>query len=68
MNEIQKVDERVAKYLQDVGYSKWARSHFDGLHYNIMTTNIAESMNSVLKNPRQLPIHMLLDSIIDKLR
>ncbi|KAH9783654.1 SWIM-type domain-containing protein [Citrus sinensis] len=68
MNEIQKVDERVVKYLQDAGYEKWARCHFDGLRYSIMTTNIAESMNSVLKNPRQLPIHKLLDSIIDKLR
>ena len=67
MNEIQKVDERVVKYLQDAGYEKWARSHFDGLRYSIMTTNIVESMNSVLKNPQQLPIHKLLDSIIDKL-
>ncbi|KAH9770671.1 SWIM-type domain-containing protein [Citrus sinensis] len=68
MNEIQKVDERVVKYLQDAGYEKWAHSHFDGLRYSIMTTNIAESMNYVLKNPRQLPIHKLLASIIDKLR
>ena len=68
MNEIEKVDERVVKYLQDAGYEKWARSHFDGLRYNIMTTNIIESMNSILKNTRQLPIHKLLDLIIDKLR
>ena len=33
-----------------------------------MTTNIAESMNSVLKEARTLPIHKLTDCIIDKLQ
>lgn len=52
MNKIQKIDERVTKYLQDARYNKWARYHFDGLRYSIMTTNIAKSMNFIFKNPR----------------
>ena len=39
MIEIEKVDERVAKCLQDRGYEKMACFYFDGLRYSIMTTN-----------------------------
>ena len=42
---------------------KWARSHFPGTRYNIMTTNIAECMNAVLRDARSLPIVSLLESI-----
>ncbi|KAH9751900.1 SWIM-type domain-containing protein [Citrus sinensis] len=62
------VSLNVHQYLTDAGYEKWARSFFEGRRYGIMTTNIAESMNSVLKEARSLPIHKLMDSIIDKLQ
>ncbi|KAL0533923.1 hypothetical protein IC582_028198 [Cucumis melo] len=44
------------KYLNDVGIEWWSRVHCPGRQYNMMTTNIAESMNSILKEPRDLPI------------
>ena len=68
MNAIRSVSLNVHQYLTDAGYEKWARSFFEGRRYGIMTTNIAESMNSVLKEARSLPIHKLMDSIIDKLQ
>ncbi|KAL6269645.1 hypothetical protein ACE6H2_026556 [Prunus campanulata] len=43
-----KQKEHVAQYLEEAGLHKWSRAHMDGRRYNVMTTNIAESINSVL--------------------
>ncbi|XP_010531605.1 PREDICTED: uncharacterized protein LOC104807875 [Tarenaya hassleriana] len=45
---------------------KWARCYFPGERYNLLTTNGAESINSVLKKARTLPLLGLLDVIVDK--
>ncbi|XP_024965994.1 uncharacterized protein LOC112506207 [Cynara cardunculus var. scolymus] len=37
---------RAAQYLEEVGYARWARSHFAGLRYSAMTSNSVESINS----------------------
>lgn len=50
-------------YLQNVGFHKWSRAHFPGRRYNIMTTNIAESINKVLKYARRLPITIMAEFI-----
>ncbi|KAL0539911.1 hypothetical protein IC582_024132 [Cucumis melo] len=42
----------LGKYLNDVGITRWSRVHCPGRRYNMMTTNIAESMNFILKEPR----------------
>ncbi|KAL4022715.1 hypothetical protein IC575_016459 [Cucumis melo] len=51
------------KYLNDVGIARWSRVHCPGRRYNVMTTNIAESMNSILKEPRDLPIASFLENV-----
>ncbi|KAA0054420.1 MuDRA-like transposase [Cucumis melo var. makuwa] len=51
------------KYLNDVGITRWSRVHCPGRRYNMMTTNIAESMNSILKEPRDLPIASFLENV-----
>ncbi|KAA0034998.1 MuDRA-like transposase [Cucumis melo var. makuwa] len=51
------------KYLNDVGITRWSRVHCPGRWYNMMTTNIAESMNSILKEPRDLPIASFLENV-----
>ncbi|CAN6700687.1 unnamed protein product [Malus baccata var. baccata] len=56
-------DGKVGKYLQEIGYHRWARAHFSGKRYNMMTTNIAESMNAKLKDARKLPIIALTDHL-----
>ncbi|KAL0546592.1 hypothetical protein IC582_016504 [Cucumis melo] len=51
------------KYLNDVGIARWSRVHCPGRRYNMMTTNIIESMNSILKEPRDLPIVSFLENV-----
>ncbi|KAL6289246.1 hypothetical protein ACE6H2_006756 [Prunus campanulata] len=59
--------EHVAEYLQQTGLHKWSRAHMDGRRYNVMTTNIAESINSVLRFARMLPVVHLIGEIINLL-
>ncbi|KAA0045018.1 MuDRA-like transposase [Cucumis melo var. makuwa] len=51
------------KYLNDVGIARWSRVHCPVRRYNMMTTNIAESMNSILKEPRDFPIASFLENV-----
>ncbi|KAL0549749.1 hypothetical protein IC582_014237 [Cucumis melo] len=51
------------KYLNDVGIARWSRVHCPGRRYNMMTINIAKSMNSILKEPRDLPIASFLENV-----
>ncbi|KAA0038423.1 MuDRA-like transposase [Cucumis melo var. makuwa] len=48
------------KYLNDVGIAQWSRVHCPGRRYNMITT---ESMNSILKEPRDLPIASFLEHV-----
>ena len=41
----------------------WARSHFPGDRYDIMTSNFAECINGVLKEDIAFPIAYFVDSI-----
>ncbi|CAL9018699.1 unnamed protein product [Prunus brigantina] len=59
--------EHVAQYLEEAGLHKWSRAHMDGRRYNVMTTNIAESINSVLRFTRTLPVVHLIGEIMNPL-
>ncbi|KAJ4717141.1 MuDR family transposase [Melia azedarach] len=51
-------------YLEnEIGLHRWARAHFPSRRYDLLTTNIAESMNSLLRHARSLPIIPLVDYI-----
>ncbi|KAL3649199.1 hypothetical protein CASFOL_005602 [Castilleja foliolosa] len=68
MNGILGADPRVYNYLTvEAKVEQWARVYFPGHRYSIMTTNIAESMNSVLRKVREYPPVSLLDTIVTKL-
>lgn len=60
-------NERVRTYLLRAGVQKWSRAHCDGRRYNVMTTNIVESINSVLRFARMLPVLHLIDEITNLL-
>ncbi|CAL2247063.1 unnamed protein product [Prunus armeniaca] len=62
-----KGNDEVAQYLESAGLHKWSKAHIDGCRYNVMTTNIAESINSVLWFARMLPVVHLIDEIINLL-
>lgn len=66
-NEIKEMDPSCAAYLIDIGFEHWARSHFPGNRYNIMTSNLVESWNYVLCKARELPIVQLIDFIRGKM-
>ncbi|CAN7097284.1 unnamed protein product, partial [Brassica rapa subsp. narinosa] len=65
--EIKKISPSCADYLIGIGFEHWARSHFKGQRYNIMTSNVAESWNAVLREAREYPILPLVEFIREKL-
>lgn len=62
-NELKQVDIACADYLIRIGLEHWARSQFDGARYNIMTSNLAESLNAALSEAQEYPIVPLLEYI-----
>nr|XP_009606846.1 uncharacterized protein LOC104101132 [Nicotiana tomentosiformis] len=49
-----------------IGFQKWSRAFFLGNQYSALTTNIAESLNAMLKDQRDFPIIGLFNHIIRK--
>ncbi|XP_038702589.1 uncharacterized protein LOC119999144 [Tripterygium wilfordii] len=68
MAQLSLIDPRAQSYLLEAGFAKWSRAHFPGRRYNILTTNIADSMNAVLREARHLPITMLVEHLRDLLQ
>ncbi|XP_060182291.1 uncharacterized protein LOC132611950 [Lycium barbarum] len=55
-------------YLENyIGLEKWAKAYFLRNRYNLMTTNISESLNAVLKVQRNGPIVSVLKAIQDNM-
>ncbi|XP_070029319.1 uncharacterized protein [Nicotiana sylvestris] len=61
MSKIEEVDPRVKSYLYDISYHRWSRVHATVNRTWTMTSNIAESLNAVKKDARELPIFDLLE-------
>ncbi|EOA12319.1 hypothetical protein CARUB_v10007958mg, partial [Capsella rubella] len=61
--EIRKMSSPCADYLTGIGFEHWTRSHFVGERYNVMTSNIAESLNNVLTMARDYPVISILETI-----
>ena len=49
MKELKKIESDAYDYLVNVDIRKWVNAHSLVQRYHMMTTNIAESMNSVLR-------------------
>ncbi|XP_059306228.1 uncharacterized protein LOC132057618 [Lycium ferocissimum] len=65
---IMKSNVEAGWYLEnDIGFEKWARAYFPGNRYNLMITNISESLNAVLKVQRSWPIVSVLKAIQDNM-
>ena len=60
---IKELNPALHAYLERADVRKWARAHFKGDRYNLLTSNIAESINRALSGARSLPIVHLLESI-----
>ncbi|PHU02149.1 hypothetical protein BC332_27400 [Capsicum chinense] len=56
-----------ANVLENVlDFEKWSRAHFPGNRYDVMTTNIVESLNSVLMDEQEYPVSDIFNSIARK--
>lgn len=66
-NEIKTINPLCADYLISIGFEHWARCHFQGNRYNIMTSNVAESWNAVLREAREYPVLSMIEFIRSKL-
>ncbi|PHT98186.1 hypothetical protein BC332_32858 [Capsicum chinense] len=58
----------VACLEHEVGFEKWSRAHFPGNRFNVMTSNIAESLNSILCDERQYPVEAIFNSNAHRFR
>ncbi|KAF3651613.1 hypothetical protein FXO38_16511 [Capsicum annuum] len=52
----------------EVGFEKWSRAHFPGNQFNVMTSNITDSLNSILRDEREYPVAAIFNSIAHRFR
>ncbi|KAL0325555.1 UNVERIFIED_CONTAM: hypothetical protein Sradi_5124800 [Sesamum radiatum] len=55
MEKIKKQDVKAFAYLDQINKEKWTASHDGGWRCGILTTNMSECINGVLKGARRLP-------------
>lgn len=56
MEEIGNLNPKAREWLEGHPLSKWTLAHDGGKRYGMLTTNMSEIFNSVLKGARYLPI------------
>nr|XP_016503485.1 PREDICTED: uncharacterized protein LOC107821567 [Nicotiana tabacum] len=67
MSQLKSVDKKTYNYIMEEPPERWARSWFPRRCYAMLTTNMVESMNSVLLKGREMPILRMLDFIQETL-
>ncbi|KAH0664032.1 hypothetical protein KY284_028963 [Solanum tuberosum] len=50
-------------FEHDIGLEKWSRTHFPGNRYDVMITNIAESLNAMWIDEREYLVASIFNSI-----
>ena len=61
ISEIRRLRPEAYRKLEDAGFDRWSRAYCPGKRYNYMTLNSAESINSLTKFVRNVPITMLIE-------
>ncbi|XP_049415329.1 uncharacterized protein LOC125878149 [Solanum stenotomum] len=61
--QIRNLVPKAAETLERIGFHTWSRAFCPGNRYNIMTSNIAKSVNSMFDVEREFPIVALFDEI-----
>ncbi|GJX69522.1 uncharacterized protein Tco_0305249 [Tanacetum coccineum] len=56
MDEIGQINPQARQWLQRHAFDRWTLAHDGGKRYGLLTTNLSEIFNSVLKGARFLPI------------
>ena len=60
MATIGRINSETQQWLEAIPLQFWALSHDGGRRYGILTTNMSEVFNSVLKGARSLPLTTLV--------
>ncbi|KAL0288618.1 UNVERIFIED_CONTAM: hypothetical protein Sangu_2649300 [Sesamum angustifolium] len=66
MDEIKKQDVKAFAYLDAINKEKWTTSHDGGWRCGILTTNMSECINGVLKGARRLPVSALVEITLER--
>ncbi|KAL0311232.1 UNVERIFIED_CONTAM: hypothetical protein Sangu_2417900 [Sesamum angustifolium] len=66
MEEIKKQSVTAFAYLDQINKEKWTASHDGGWRCGILTTNMSECINGVLKGARRLPISALVEITLER--
>ena len=67
MATIKRINSEAQQWLEAIPLQIWALSHVGGQRYGIMTTNMSEVFNSVLKGARSLPLTALVQLTFSRL-
>ena len=67
MTTIGRINSEAQEWLEAIPLQLWALSHDRGRRYGIMTTNMSEVFNSVLKGARRLPLTALVQLTFSRL-
>ncbi|XP_052203081.1 uncharacterized protein LOC127808553 [Diospyros lotus] len=67
-NDLERYDPAVSTYLREASFSRWVRAYSDGKRFDIMTTNIAECLNTTLADARKFSIQCLMEYIRNMLQ
>lgn len=62
-DEIERRSPLCAAYLRGIGISNWSRVYFTGKRYNLMSSNVAESLNAALAKALEFPIVSMIETI-----
>jgi len=60
---IKKRNVRCWEFLEGIGVQDWSRAYFEGERYNLMSGNIAESLNKTLVPARGSPLLAVIEFI-----
>ncbi|KAK4403024.1 hypothetical protein Sango_1043100 [Sesamum angolense] len=63
---IKKQDVKAFAYLDAINKEKWTASHDGGWRCGILTTNMSECINGVLKGARRLPVSALVEITLER--
>ncbi|EOA15769.1 hypothetical protein CARUB_v10006926mg [Capsella rubella] len=61
--EIKGRSQKCAAYLTAIGLPHWTLSHFPGIRYNIMSSNISESLNAAMQKAIDYPVVPMVEFI-----
>ncbi|XP_058099681.1 uncharacterized protein LOC131244031 [Magnolia sinica] len=60
--------DAIHAWLTEIGYERWASSHFTGKRFNLVTTNISECVNALFKEAREYPVTKLIEAVRCKIQ